>query len=230
MQPPPSPAQPPVPYVMGPPTAPPPAAPPPAQGAYAAIPPYQSPRGFPPVPPTQARGVPPYQGGGGGTLPPYQPPYQPQYQTARRGRGGRGGRGGRNSNRTARNNPPQQWAPQGYGAPPTAPNPPQQWAPQGYGAPLQQHAGQQGGGRGGRRPGDPSPYKHYNNWNMCFSCGFDVPIWHTSRTCPQHLRKHGHQETCDRTNYMNYVNAGYPVQQKEIGKYLLPINPGPHQA
>ena len=27
----------------------------------------------------------------------------------------------------------------------------------------------------------PSIYNFFNNWGICFSCGFDVPGWHTSR-------------------------------------------------
>jgi hypothetical protein len=27
-------------------------------------------------------------------------------------------------------------------------------------------------------------YKRYNNWNVCFSCGFDIKDGHTSQTCP----------------------------------------------
>ena len=30
----------------------------------------------------------------------------------------------------------------------------------------------------------PNPYKRFNNWNMCFSCRFYIPHWHTSTTCP----------------------------------------------
>jgi hypothetical protein len=28
--------------------------------------------------------------------------------------------------------------------------------------------------------------KTYNNWNMCYSCGFDVKDGHTFLTCPAH--------------------------------------------
>jgi hypothetical protein len=27
-------------------------------------------------------------------------------------------------------------------------------------------------------------YKRYNNWNVCFLCGFDIEDGHTSQTCP----------------------------------------------
>ena len=72
--------------------------------------------------------------------------------------------------------------------------------------------------------------KYYNNWNMCYSCGFDVPLWHTSKTCPQECRRAGHQENCDRGNYKGYLQAGHNVRVKKEDAHILPTNPGPHQA
>jgi hypothetical protein len=40
----------------------------------------------------------------------------------------------------------------------------------------------------------PKPVKRFNNWNYCYSCGFDVEDGHTSMTCPRDRRKTGHQE------------------------------------
>ena len=37
----------------------------------------------------------------------------------------------------------------------------------------------------------PNPVKQYNNWNVCYSCGFDVEDRHTSMTC--HFCKPMHQ-------------------------------------
>lgn len=55
-----------------------------------------------------------------------------------------------------------------------------------------------GGERWGRAPmSQLNYYKKFNNWNVCFSCGFDVPNWHTSATCPAECRKFGHQEGYD---------------------------------
>ena len=34
--------------------------------------------------------------------------------------------------------------------------------------------------------------KKFVNWNMCYSCGFDIPDGHTSQTCQQYLRKPDH--------------------------------------
>jgi hypothetical protein len=42
--------------------------------------------------------------------------------------------------------------------------------------------------------------KRFVNWNACFSCGFDIADGHTSQTCPQHLRKLGHNIHFTRQN------------------------------
>jgi hypothetical protein len=42
--------------------------------------------------------------------------------------------------------------------------------------------------------------KKYSNWNVCFSCGFDVQVGHTSKTCPAPWRRVNHQEGFDRNN------------------------------
>ena len=70
--------------------------------------------------------------------------------------------------------------------------------------------------------------KYFNNWNVCFSCGFDVPNWHTSKTCQ--WRKEGHCEEVDRSNAKAYKAAGHNVTMKGSHKTQLPVNPGPHQA
>ena len=36
--------------------------------------------------------------------------------------------------------------------------------------------------------------KWYANWNICFSCGFDVEDGHTSKTCPAPWKRANHQE------------------------------------
>ena len=46
----------------------------------------------------------------------------------------------------------------------------------------------------------PNPHKFYNNWNYCWSCGFDVEDGHTSITCPAERRKTGHVEGAIRYN------------------------------
>ena len=73
----------------------------------------------------------------------------------------------------------------------------------------------------------PNPVKYYNNWNMCFSCGFDVEGWHTSATCRN--KKQGHQDGCTRANAQAYKDAGHKVTWRGAHKTTLPVNPGPHQ-
>ncbi len=41
-------------------------------------------------------------------------------------------------------------------------------------------------------------YKQQNNWNVCFSCRFDVEDVHTSGTCP--FKKWNHQVSYTRNN------------------------------
>ena len=59
---------------------------------------------------------------------------------------------------------------------------------------------------------------------MCFSCGFDVPGWHTSQTCPVPCRKEHHHEGCNRTNYLQYQAQGYRVNMRRANKTFLPSN------
>eukprot|EP00956_Cyclotella_meneghiniana_P021065 scaffold37874_cov42-Cyclotella_meneghiniana.AAC.9 len=63
---------------------------------------------------------------------------------------------------------------------------------------------------------------------MCYSCGWDVPHWHNSQTCPYHVD--GHQVGCTRENAQAYMNAGHQVSRKAMHKTTLPQNPGPNQA
>ena len=73
--------------------------------------------------------------------------------------------------------------------------------------------------------------KRFNNHNMCYTCGHDVPYWHTSLSCPHELRKHGHQEGCDHTNWREYQTAGHKPSMKASHKIgNMPLNPGPNQA
>ena len=204
---------------------------PPTQTAYAAIPPAPpayhppQPQAPPPTPPI------PYGQGPPAMAPAYIPPptsvpmqgapHQPQgrYQPYQGQRWGGRGRGGRNVGRGTRARKNRL----AY-----ASQPPVQQIPQGYG--VQQVQGWQQG-QGGRGNTTQKTYsKFYNNWNMCYSCGFDVPLWHTSKTCPQECRKPGHQEGCDRGNYKSYLQAGHAVRLRKEDAYILPTNPGPHQA
>ena len=68
----------------------------------------------------------------------------------------------------------------------------------------------------------PNIVKIYNNWNMCYSCGFDVEDTHTSATCPLHWRKAGHQTGCDCNNYQQYIAQGWKPRMKGAHKTQLP--------
>ena len=68
----------------------------------------------------------------------------------------------------------------------------------------------------------PNPTQRYNKWNYCFSCGFDVPAWHNSGTCPPECRKVGHQDSCTRDNVQAYIDAGHNASIKGRHKIYLP--------
>jgi hypothetical protein len=58
-----------------------------------------------------------------------------------------------------------------------------------------------------------NPVKKYNNWDMCYSCGFDVESGHTSMTCTQ--KKEGHQTGCNRGNYLQYQAMGHHPSRRD---------------
>ena len=60
--------------------------------------------------------------------------------------------------------------------------------------------------------------------NMCYSCGWDVPYWHTIKNCPTGFRNAHHQEGCDRGNAQAYINTGNNVRLKGREKTVYPIN------
>jgi hypothetical protein len=63
-------------------------------------------------------------------------------------------------------------------------------------------------------------YKRYNNWNVCFSCGFDIKDGHTSQTCP--FQKPNHQTGYTRENPQQYIAVGYDPSTKGMRKSVLP--------
>ena len=63
-----------------------------------------------------------------------------------------------------------------------------------------------------------NPVKKYNNWDMCYSCGFDVD--HSSMACP--YKKEGHQDGCNRGNYLQYQAMGHHPSVKGAHKNQLP--------
>jgi hypothetical protein len=64
--------------------------------------------------------------------------------------------------------------------------------------------------------------KKFVNWNLCFSCGFDVEEGHTSKTCPANWRKMNHQEGFTRENSRQWINAGYDPCTKGMHKSQFP--------
>ncbi len=64
--------------------------------------------------------------------------------------------------------------------------------------------------------------KKYANWNVCFSCGFDVEDGHTSKTCPVLWRRANHQEDFDQNNAGQYIEGGYNACTKAMHKSQLP--------
>ena len=169
-----------------------------APAAQYAPPPFQAPTyTAPPVPPPNQHPppniyTPAPTGAGGG----WQAGGQGGYHTqpGGRGRGGRG-QGGRGRHNAAYGRGPPQRNPGGYGG--------------------------RNSGRGWT-PNPQHPVKRFNNWNMCFSCGWDVPVWHTSKTCPHEYRKPGHVENCDRSNANGLIAAGHDVSKKGMHKTQLP--------
>ena len=147
-------------------------------------------------------------------VPPAPPSYVPQappvpYTGGRRGGRGRG-RGGRGRGGAGRGYAPTVLPPSSNGGIPP---------------PTQQY----------QQPTTAVPYsnttKYFANHNMCYSCGHDVPNWHTSVTCPQHLRKQGHQDGCNHTNWQQYKAMGHSPSMKASHKIgNMPTNPGPRQA
>ena len=87
-----------------------------------------------------------------------------------------------------------------------------------------------GSANNNNKPAFSNMVKHYNNWNMCYSCGWDVPSWHTSATCNNPNKRRGHTALCDRTNAEEYIKQSYPVCRIAMHKKQLPTNPGPEQA
>jgi hypothetical protein len=63
-------------------------------------------------------------------------------------------------------------------------------------------------------------YKLHNNWNACFSCGFDIKDGHTSITCPFKWWNHQDSFTC--RNAQQFIVAGYDPCTKGMHKRVLP--------
>jgi hypothetical protein len=64
--------------------------------------------------------------------------------------------------------------------------------------------------------------KQFVNWNVCYSCGFDVADGHTSMTCPANLHKALHDVYFMRQNAQQYINWGHPCYMKNRHKTQMP--------
>jgi hypothetical protein len=64
--------------------------------------------------------------------------------------------------------------------------------------------------------------KLHNNWNVCFSHGFEVENGHTSATCE--WRKMDHQEGFTCLNAQGYIDAEYDPCTRGMHKNVLPTN------
>ena len=73
-----------------------------------------------------------------------------------------------------------------------------------------------------RNPDHSNIYKCHNNWNVCFSCGFDIENGHTSMTCP--FKKANHQQSFSRENAQQFIAAGYDPCTKGMHKTVFPSN------
>jgi hypothetical protein len=63
-------------------------------------------------------------------------------------------------------------------------------------------------------------YKIQNNWNVCFSCGFDIKDGHTSIMCP--FKRWNHQDLFTRRNAQQFIAAGYNLCTKGMHNTVLP--------
>ena len=58
------------------------------------------------------------------------------------------------------------------------------------------------------------PFSNTANWNVCYSCGFDVANGHTSMSCPAHLCKASHDIYFMHQNAQQYIDLGHPCSTR----------------
>ena len=80
----------------------------------------------------------------------------------------------------------------------------------------------QGGYTGPSPANRPNPIKLHNNWNVCYSCGFDVEDGHNSQTCHFNWRKPTHDVTFTRANAQQKLAQGCDACTKGMHKTMLP--------
>ncbi len=66
--------------------------------------------------------------------------------------------------------------------------------------------------------------KEHNNWNVSYSCGFDIKAVHNSITFPPHWRKYSHNVMFMRDNAQTFLSMGCDACTKGMHKALLPRN------
>ncbi len=64
--------------------------------------------------------------------------------------------------------------------------------------------------------------KKFNNWNVCYSCRFDIEDAHMSITCLSHWRRTGHDKGYTCTNAQSYLDQGYDMSTEGMHKMALP--------
>ncbi len=79
-----------------------------------------------------------------------------------------------------------------------------------------------GGYTGQVQANRPNPVKVHNNWNVCYSCGFDVEDGHTSQTCHFDWRKPSHDVTFTRANAQQKLAQRCDACTKGMHKTMLP--------
>ncbi len=94
------------------------------------------------------------------------------------------------------------------GAVPTMPG---QLIPQGGG--LAQITPPLGVQQQNRNPDFSNVYKWYNNWNVCFLCGFNLENDHMSTMCP--FCKMNHQQAYTRKNAQQFIVGGMTRAPRE---------------
>jgi hypothetical protein len=64
--------------------------------------------------------------------------------------------------------------------------------------------------------------KNFANWNVWYSCGFDIKDGHTFITCPAAWRRPNHPEGFTRANAQEYINQGWDPCTKAMHKTKIP--------
>ncbi len=72
-----------------------------------------------------------------------------------------------------------------------------------------------------RCPEFANPTKQFANWNICFTCRFNIEDGHTLTTCPAGWQKPNHQEGFTCKTAQSYINAGYTPCKKGMHKNVL---------